>query len=649
MAMDDSRSQMAAAILNRTAPGIVQSLLDYREFKDEYRLRLGRNIVFKNHDFSVSREVLYECVRRVSSKGNGLTILDTEQREWLVERRLDEEMREVLTISREGKCIGLPKIFGLSADRVVRLREFDEVAEEVNLPTRDSWSRSMRTHPLDDDAIEDLHADLCDTPSYFGRSLREQIGAGRVDIGSLIPRSKRFYERLVGVYDGSATIREYGANVLHGLFEELINWRDAEGLMLCLLLSNDRTVTKWISEVEVSQEVLLDVLGRLERHGDWFSQVGGIEYGLRLVGDYRDIEPVIATMVAQIVEEGTEVERVRLGLVLMLFRVVDGELMRWGLFSEEAPFYRRLASWAHAALVTQQALFVTENVNSFCEWIGGLPNSHFFWGNYADMRRESRWSPDIWDEGQARGDCLIRLMEAGMESAEKVSDPRLVGLGSSQGAGSAWAACQADSSFVPYRASPVAGSDQMARVMVREIADAVEQGLERARSDVRYLAPLVRAAAIFRVEKRWAEEAAVVLDGYCGESFAGKDRSEVNGILRGLALVAAVGRSDVLAGRIWAGCRRRLVDAESPMSVEEAVRICVTAAASREDLGAWREFVGECLTELAFGDLRREECMELLSYMGWLMELVPGLWIDCGRAEAALRAYCGSGSIKSAG
>ena len=121
-------------ILSRTEPGIVQSLLDNREFKDEYRLRLGRNIVFENHDLSVSREVLYECVRRVSSNGNGLTILDTDQREWLVERRLDEEMRELLTISRGGKCIGLPKIFGLSADRVVRLREFDEVAEEVNLP-----------------------------------------------------------------------------------------------------------------------------------------------------------------------------------------------------------------------------------------------------------------------------------------------------------------------------------------------------------------------------------------------------------------------------------------------------------------------------------------------------------------------------------
>ena len=167
--MDDSRSQMAAAVLSRTVPGIVQSLLDNREFRDEYSLQLGRNVVFKNHDFSVSREVLYECVRRVSRKGNGLTILDTDQREWLVEGRLDEKRRESLTISREGRCIGLPKIFGLSADRVVRLREFNEVAEEVNLPTRDSWSRSMGTHPLDDDAIEDLHADICDTPSYFGR------------------------------------------------------------------------------------------------------------------------------------------------------------------------------------------------------------------------------------------------------------------------------------------------------------------------------------------------------------------------------------------------------------------------------------------------------------------------------------------------
>ena len=649
MVTDDSRSQAAATVLSRTAPGIVQSLLDIREFKDKYSLQLSRNIVFKEHGFSVSRETLYECVKRVSTKGNRLRILDTDQREWLVEKKLDEEMREVLTISREGKSIGLPKIFGLSADRSVRLSQFEEVADEVNLPTRKSWFRSMRIRPLDGDEIEDLHADICDTPSYFGRSVREDIGAGRVDIGKLVPQSRRYYERLVGVYDGSDSIREYGANVLHELFEELINWRHVEGLMLCLLLANDRAVSRWISEVKVSQQALLEVVGRLERHGDRVSQVGGIEYGLRLAGDYDDIEPAIAAVVAQIVEEQPEVERVRLGLSLMLFRIVDGELMRWGLFSEEAPFYRRLASWAHAALIAQQALFVAENVNSFYEWVEGLPNAHFYWGNYADMRRESRWSPDIWDERQVRGDCLMRLMEMGMESAEKVRDPRLVGLVSSQGPGSVWAACQADSSFVPYGPSPVSGSDHTARVMVKEISVAVEQSLERARSDVRYLTPLVRAATIFRVDKRWADEAAVVLDGYCGESLAGKDRSEVNGILRGLALVAAVARSDVLAGRIWAVCRRRLVDAESPMSVEEAVRICVTAAASMEDLGAWSEFLGECFTELAFGDLRRDECMELLSYMGWLMELVPGLWIECGRAEAALRAYCGGGSMGSAG
>lgn len=649
MATDDRRSQIAALILSRTAPAIAQSLLDNREFKDEYRLRLGRDIVFKDHGFSVSREASYECVRRVRSKGNQLTILDTDQREWIVERMVDAEGREVLTISREGQCIGLPMIFGLSADRLVRLREFDKGAEEVNLPTRDSWYRSMRDHPLSDDEIEDLHADLGDTPSYFARNLREQMFSARVDVGSLVPRSKRFYERLIGVYDGSATILEYGPNVLRRLFEELISWREADGLMLCLLLSNDRTVARWIRDLVVSEEALVDVLGRLERYGDRYSQVGGIEYGLGVLGDNGDIEAKLATMVGQIVGEEPKVERGRLGLLSMLFRVVDGELLRWGLFSEEAPFYRRLASWAHAALVTQQALCVAKDVNSFCDWVGDLPNSHFFWGNYADMRRESRWSPDIWDECQARGDCLIRLMEVGIELAGKVSDPRLVELGSSQGTGSAWAACQRESSFVPYRPSPVAGSDQMAPVMVGEIANAIEQGLEHAGSDVRCLAPLVMAATIFRVEKRWAEKAAVVLEGYCGESFTGKDRSEVNGMLRGLALVAAVARSDVLAGKIWAGCRRRLVDPESPMSVEEAVRICVTAAASREDLRGWREFVGECLTELAFGDLRKEECMALLSYMRWLMELVPGLWIDCGRAEAALRAYCGSGSMRSAG
>jgi len=65
----------------------------------------------------------------------------------------------------------------------------------------------------------------------------------------------------------------------------------------------------------------------------------------------------------------------------------------------------------------------------------------------------------------------------------------------------------------------------------------------------------------------------------------------------------------------------------------------VTAAASRSDLNDWREFLGDWLTELAFGDLEVEDSKILHSNLRTLCHSVPELWVSCGRADAALMAY----------
>ncbi|MCV0426970.1 MAG: hypothetical protein K5905_16025 [Roseibium sp.] len=75
------------------------------------------------------------------------------------------------------------------------------------------------------------------------------------------------------------------------------------------------------------------------------------------------------------------------------------------------------------------------------------------------------------------------------------------------------------------------------------------------------------------------------------------------------------------------------------MSIEEAVRVCLVAGASRVDLYEWRDFVGQWLTELAFGDLKSNEGGMLYTYIQSLCHAVPELWVSCGRADAALLAF----------
>ena len=86
-----------------------------------------------------------------------------------------------------------------------------------------------------------------------------------------------------------------------------------------------------------------------------------------------------------------------------------------------------------------------------------------------------------------------------------------------------------------------------------------------------------------------------------------EDKLQLVMILDGLAKVAAVSRSPLLADELRILVRKYRYDAEYPLSIHEVIKICLTAAASRSDLSEWTEFVGDWLTELAFGELKDDE------------------------------------------
>ena len=68
------------------------------------------------------------------------------------------------------------------------------------------------------------------------------------------------------------------------------------------------------------------------------------------------------------------------------------------------------------------------------------------------------------------------------------------------------------------------------------------------------------------------------------------------------------------------------------------MRVCLVAAASCADLNDWRDFVGDWLTELAFGELEKNEGTAFHWCFQYLCHAVPELWVSCGRADAALEA-----------
>jgi hypothetical protein len=95
----------------------------------------------------------------------------------------------------------------------------------------------------------------------------------------------------------------------------------------------------------------------------------------------------------------------------------------------------------------------------------------------------------------------------------------------------------------------------------------------------------------------------------------------------------------VLANELRILVRRYLRDPEYSFSIEEAMRICLVASASQENLAEWRHFAGEWLTELSFTEFEGNEGEILHSHLSVLLHSVPELWVLCAKADAALRAW----------
>lgn len=150
-------------------------------------------------------------------------------------------------------------------------------------------------------------------------------------------------------------------------------------------------------------------------------------------------------------------------------------------------------------------------------------------------------------------------------------------------------------------------------------------------------AGLVNLALVFRIGPELVQLTSAALQRVKYELRHEGPQDQSFSLLAGLATVAAVTRSTDLANqvRILTRLLRRRTDVE--INSPDALRICMIAAASHQELGPWCTFVGEWLTELAFEPLERTAAEILLLDIELLCQIQPSLWRTCGKAQAACK------------
>ncbi|MEQ9488734.1 MAG: hypothetical protein RIM72_07050 [Alphaproteobacteria bacterium] len=632
------RSSLAQAALEHVSPLIRKTLIEQRDFREEYRLRAEAVIALGDTGISIPRYELFEAIRVVLCDRSEVVVSDTDGRDWKVFAEGEGGEQPRILISSDDLRYKLPDFTALSPDSTVRLRSLEEAASDVNLPANaiEVWRGVLSERGLEDDEVDQFHNEFRDTPVDIARSIRAEVQKGKSSASSLVPPSRRYFARLVGGYDESPSIRGYAAGAGKRFMEGLSAWHPYDGFLSSLFLSSHSALTTEIGVERLDDEDIARAFEFLIERGDRLSQLGAVEVGLRILPESPEIEPLLVRLVEEIRDDDLDCSTSEFKLFSALFVFVDGELSRTRIFSDVPPFHRRLASLGQAALIQRETVAAPIEIDSFCEWALNIRGEQFHFQTLADMRLEPRWNPDFADASQMKADFLGRLMIAGKNYEENISSEELRDLLVGSEAGSLHSRTRFP---LPYLPGPMEGEEESPIALPDELTETVEAQLKTEEVGPASFIALVNSALIFRVDQSQAEMAAEALKEGKHRLANIEDRSQLLAILHGLATVAAVSRGPSLADELRILVRRYRRDTQFALSIDEALRICLVASASRSDLKDWRESVGDWLTELAFEDFQGTEGESLYSHLRCLCHAVPELWVSCGRADAALNAY----------
>ena len=632
-------SVIANLALDYAPPSIRETLIEDSDFRSEHELPIDATLMLA--DVSIHLSALTGAVRSVLTGKSSEEMIDNDQRMWQVRNTNPEGKLPNLVMYSDVERTLPPILTALSPDKKTRLRSFDQAVNDINLPSCASgkWREILSRRALIDEEFYDLNGEFRNTPIAIAEAIVGEITAGKSPISTLVPPSRMYFERLVGKYDDSPSIREYAAGCCKSHFDQLSKWRPIEGFLLSLLLSSHATLTDEMDVDRMSSEELSKAYEHLITEGDRISQIGAIEVGLRVLPSRPVLEEPLIRLIEQIRDENVEGSPNSFKLLSSLFCFVDGELARIRLLSDTPPFYRRLAAMSQAALIHRQLVPSSVDMDGFCAWMTENRRFQHYLQSLADMRQEPRWEPRFAAPSQMKSEFIGRIMNSAVRYGKMDKNSPIYDLFYSESSNSLR---KYSDLFYAYLPGPLEGAEIQQSNLPSNFAESIKDQLVSKRTGPSKFAAFVNFGLVFGLNDELSQLVVHALRSANYRLRNVEDRTQLVAELSGLAVVAAATRNTELADTIRIVVRRYRADAEFALTIQETANICFVAAASRSELNAWTDYVGECMTELAFGELQIDEGLECYAYLIGLCHAVPELRLTCGRADAALLAFNGS-------
>ncbi len=628
------RAARALVALECIPPTLRESLARDTALLEEYDLQADTLFSIGESDFAAPLSELVPALRQTLAGEGCVTVRDTDGSQWSIEYSPGDGPLS-LTLALGDRRVAMDSWLTLSPDRDTRLHCLEVLANDVGWPpaAHSSWTQVLLERSLRGQEVLEFLNDIHATPHAQEQLLAQGIRTAGLHSGLAVPPSSAYFERLVGVCGDSTSIGQHTATGGRQRLSELCAWKPSEGFLNSLYMASHPDLSSQIQVAELSSEQLSRAYEFVLHSGDRISQLGAIEVGLRVSADRPEVVPVVTKLVVSLLDDDATSKTSGLRAYSTLYFLVHSELSRRQLLVEKPPFYRRLAALAQAGVIQRQAVAAGISLKeSALESTAG----EYLLRSLVDLRVEPRRQPELALPEQLRAHFLRRIAQAAGRYPNDLDKELLDDVKRSACPGGIY---PLGDGFVPHLPGPLEEAEEL-RKLPADVTEALRTQLrqEEALESVHFTG-LVNCARNFRIggsETKLATRALTQAEYRLTDI---ESPSHLGRVLTGLASVSATARDEELADAIWIVARRYGRQPESALSMPDTMRIVLGAAASHEDLGSWSHFVGDCLTELAFGDLPEGDGEVLFSYVQRLCGIVPELWATCGRANAALTAY----------
>ena len=617
------------------------SIIQDVEFLEAFGLSLrSEAIISFSVGIRMKSNTLFDAIAEADRTNSVVTVCDENAQEWYVAFDTNDQRIRCPQLTREGHTSYFPDGMLLLSDLSAREHQFHSMADDAGLleSHRERWIKILREHALSNNEMRQVHRDLEDTPYRLMLQLRESLLGGKTTSELLVPESRRYYERLIGYLGDAESVQEHAESGAQDLITELIAWSPLNGFLLSLPLASHAAYSAVIPVANLPEDVIREAFDTLVSNGDMLSRLAAVEIGLPLLSERPWLADPICDLINIIRTEDPEAGDDGFSDLSRYFIFADSEISRLGILRGAPYYYRRAASFAQATLIQRQFNVIGADPDGFRKWIDQHFRLQFFAQSFADMRLAPRWIPDHIDAVQIKQEFVGRILNAAEANKERLGDGRLAALLRPRIAH--------EESLVyaakfprPYFSGPLEGNLPPPQGLPEDAKEIIDEQLSHPELTTKSFAAAVNLANRYAIKEGLAARIAERLKNgkYHFQEIQGEEEFAAH--LPGMAVLAAVTRSEELANDVQILVRKYRRDPAHKISMTTACRTVFFAAAAHEDLDGWCSYIGNAVDELAFGTITKDEAGMLRCLIWRTCEAEPELWTRIGAAEAALSAY----------